>query len=90
MPRTSADPAKVTAAALSLSRPARLRVVAALLDEEGDSEGAADYEAAARDAEMQEQPGKFAARGSHEAFVKKLRTDVLRRSRGLTKSTKVA
>lgn len=90
MTRASADPAKITAAALSLSRSARLRVVAALLEEEGDAEGAADYEAAARDAEMQERPGDFVAKASHEAFVKKLRMGVQRRVRGVVKPAKVA
>ena len=76
---TAAD--ELTAAACALPRSARMRLVSTLLAAEGDAEGAADYEAAARDAEMDEDPTRFVAKGSHRAFIAKLRSDVLRRSK---------
>lgn len=80
-PAQAAAADELTAAACALPRSARMRLVSALLAAEGDAEGAADYEAAARDAEMDEDPARFIAKGSHRAFIAKLRADILRRSR---------
>lgn len=75
MPTVSAE---LTASVLAQPRSARLRLVSVLLAEEGDAEGAADYEAAARDAEMDEDPAQFTAKGSHTEFIAKLRADLRR------------
>ena len=82
--------AEVTTAALALPRSAQLRLVSALLAENGDAEGAADYEAAARDAEMDEDPARFTAKGSHTAFVAKLRAGILRRARAAGQGRKAS
>lgn len=79
--------AEITAAALALPRSARLRLAAAVIAKEGDPERAADLEALARSAEMDEDPARFIAKGSHTAFVAKLRADLRRKGSraGLTK-----
>jgi hypothetical protein len=86
MPTASAD---LTASVLAQPRSARLRLVSVLLAEEKDAEGAADYEAAARDAEMDEAPEIFTAKGSHAGFIAKLRAD-LRRTAGRSPRAKKA
>jgi hypothetical protein len=77
----AAQPADLTAAALNLPRSARLRIISALLEKEGDEDAAADYEAAARGAEMDEAPARFVAKGAPRAFLAKLQRDVQRRAR---------
>jgi hypothetical protein len=71
--------AEITAAALALPRSARLRLASAVMAIEGDSERAADLEALARSAEMDEFPAHFIARGSHAQFVAKLRAGLRRK-----------
>jgi hypothetical protein len=71
----------LTASALNLPRSARMRLVAALLEKDGDAEGAADYEAAARDAEMDEDPARFSvSEKNFSVFTRKLRREVLARA----------
>ncbi len=78
---------EITAAALALPRSARLRLASAVIAKEGDAERAADLEALARSAEMDEDPARFVAKGSHKAFIAKLRAD-LRRKGGRVARTK--
>lgn len=73
--------AKVTAAALALSRSERIRLAAALLSAEGEAERAADLEALARSTEMEEAPGRFVAKGPHAEFTRKLRNEIRAKAR---------
>ena len=66
--------AEVTAAVLAMPRSARLRLASAVMAKEGDPERAADLEALARSAEMDEDPAQFSVSGaSMKAFTRKLR-----------------
>ena len=71
--------AEITAAALALPRSARLRLASAMIAKEGDDERAADLEALARSAEMDEDPSRFVAKGSHTSFIARLRADLRRK-----------
>lgn len=73
--------AKVTAAALALSRSERIRLAAALLSAEGEAERAADLEALARSTEMEEAPGRFVAKDSHAGLTRKLRNEIRAKAR---------
>ncbi|MFA6289623.1 MAG: hypothetical protein WC661_19760 [Opitutaceae bacterium] len=65
---------EITAAALALPRSARLRLASAMIAKEGDAERAADLEALARSAEMDEDPARFVVSGENmKAFTRKLR-----------------
>ncbi|MFA6288387.1 MAG: hypothetical protein WC661_13470 [Opitutaceae bacterium] len=72
--------AEVTAAVLAMPRSARLRLASVVIAKEGDAERAADLEALARSAEMDEDPARFVAKGSHAAFIAKLKADIRRKS----------
>lgn len=71
--------AEITTAALALPRSARLRLASVLMAKEGARERAADLEALARSAEMNEAPAQFTAKGSHNQFILKLRAGLRRK-----------
>jgi len=73
--------AKVTAAALALSRIERIRLAAALLAAEGETERASDLEALARATEMEEAPGRFVAKGTHAGLTRALRNEIRAKAR---------